>query len=46
MGLMEKIFGDLNVKEVKKIEKIVDKVEALDTTMQALSDAELKAKTV
>ena len=23
MGLMEKIFGDLNAKEVKKIEKIV-----------------------
>ena len=24
MGLMEKIFGDLNAKEVKKVEKIVD----------------------
>ena len=30
MGLMEKIFGDLNEKEVKKIGKIVDQVEALD----------------
>ena len=30
MGLMEKIFGDLNEKEIKKINKIVDKVEALD----------------
>lgn len=45
MGLMEKIFGDLNVKEVKKIGKIVDKVEALDEQMQALTDEELKAKT-
>lgn len=45
MGLMEKIFGDLNVKEVKKIGKIVDKVEALDQQMQALTDEELKAKT-
>ncbi len=45
MGLMEKIFGDLNEKEVKKIEKIVDKVEALDGAMQALSDEELQAKT-
>ena len=38
MGLMEKIFGDLNEKEVKKIGKIVDQVEALDEQMQALSD--------
>ncbi len=45
MGLMEKIFGDLNAKEVKKIEKIADKVEAFDSDMQALSDEELKAKT-
>ncbi|MBN7773007.1 preprotein translocase subunit SecA [Clostridium aminobutyricum] len=45
MGFMEKIFGDLNVKEVKKIEKIVDKVESFDSAMQALSDEELKAKT-
>ena len=45
MGFMEKIFGDLNVKEVKKIEKIVDKIEALDEEMQALSDEELQAKT-
>lgn len=45
MGLMEKIFGDLNTKEVKKIEKIVDKIESYDEAMQALSDEELKAKT-
>ena len=45
MSLMEKIFGDLNAKEVKKIEKIVDKVEALDEQMQAKSDDELRAMT-
>ncbi|MDD4564076.1 MAG: preprotein translocase subunit SecA [Eubacteriales bacterium] len=45
MGLMERIFGDLNVKEVKKVEKIVDKVEAFDNKMQGLSDDKLKAKT-
>ena len=45
MGLLEKIFGDLNTKEIKKIEKIVDKVEALDEQMQALTDAQLQAKT-
>lgn len=45
MSLMEKIFGDLNAKEVKKVEKTVDKIEALDESMQALTDDELKAKT-
>ena len=34
MGLLEKVFGDLNKKEVRKIEKIVDKIEALDEEMQ------------
>lgn len=45
MGFMEKIFGDVNTKEVKKIEKIADKVMALEEEMAALSDDELKAKT-
>lgn len=45
MGFMEKIFGDINAKEVKKIEKIADQVESYDEAMQALSDDELKAKT-
>lgn len=46
MGLMEKIFGDLNVKEIKKIEKIVDRIEAFEEPMQSLTDEELKAKTI
>ncbi len=45
MGLMEKIFGDLNTKEVKKIEKIADSVIALEDQMAALTDDELRAKT-
>ena len=45
MGLMEKIFGDLNTKEVKKIEKIADKVMELDGAMAALTDGELRGKT-
>ncbi len=45
MGFFEKVFGDLNAKEVKKIEKIVSQIEALDEPMQALSDQELKDKT-
>ena len=45
MSLIEKIFGTHSEKELKKINPIVDKIEALDEKMQALSDAELKAKT-
>ena len=45
MSFLEKIFGDLNKKEIKKIEKTVDKIEALDEAMQALSDEELRTKT-
>ena len=42
MGFFDKIFGDWNANEIRKIEKIVAKVEALDESMQALSDDELK----
>lgn len=45
MGLMQKVFGDLNSKEVKKLEKIADQVMALEGQMESLSDEELKAKT-
>ena len=45
MGFLEKIFGDLNTKEVKKVDKIVDQVEAFDETMQGLSDQELRGMT-
>ena len=42
---MEKIFGDLNAKEVKKVAKIADKVEAYDQQMQEMSDQQLRDKT-
>ena len=45
MSLFEKVFGTHSEKELKKIYPIVDKIEALDESMQALSDDELKAKT-
>ena len=45
MGLMEKIFGDLNTKEVKKLEKIADSVIALEDSMSVLTDDELRGKT-
>ncbi|MBQ8151907.1 MAG: preprotein translocase subunit SecA, partial [Firmicutes bacterium] len=45
MGLMEKIFGDLNEKEVKKVAKIADKVMALDEEYQKFTDDQLRGKT-
>ena len=45
MGLMEKILGDMNTKEVKKIEKIADKVMALEEATALLSDDELRGRT-
>lgn len=46
MGLLKKIFGDYSDKEIKRINPIVDKIEALDNEMQGLSDDELRNKTV
>ena len=45
MGLMTKLFGTHSDHELKKIYPIVNKIEALEPSMQALSDEELKAKT-
>ncbi|MDU5107656.1 preprotein translocase subunit SecA [Clostridium sp.] len=45
MGFLEKIFGSYSEREVKKLEKIADKIEELDESMQKLSDDELRAKT-
>ncbi len=45
MGFLEKIFGSYSEREVKKLEKIADKIENLDEAMQKLSDDELRAKT-
>ena len=45
MGLLEKIFGTYSEREVKKLEKIADRIEALESDMEKLSDEGLKAKT-
>ncbi len=45
MSFLTKIFGDPNEKEIRKIEKIADKIESYDEAMQQLSDEELRAKT-
>ena len=45
MGFLEKIFGTYSEREVKKLQLIADKIEALDDSMQSLSDEQLQAKT-
>lgn len=45
MGFIEKIFGTHSENELKRIYPIVDRIEALEPEMEALSDAELKDKT-
>lgn len=46
MGLFEKVFGTPSTKELKKIEPIVDEVMSLEDKYKALSDEELKNKTL
>ena len=45
MGLFNKLFGTYSERELKKIYPIADRVEALEDSVQALSDEELRAKT-
>ena len=45
MKIFQKIFGSYSDREVKRINPIVDKIDALDSKMQSLSDEELRAKT-
>ena len=45
MGFMEKIFGTHSERELKLINKTIDKIESLRPDMQKLSDEELRGKT-
>ncbi len=45
MSLITKIFGSHSEHELKRIYPIVDKIEALEPEMEALSDEDLKTKT-
>ena len=45
MGLMSKLFGTRSEREVKKLEPIVNKIEALSKEYEALSDSQLRDKT-
>lgn len=45
MGVIEKIFGTHSDRELKLVNPIVDKIEALRSDMQGLSDEQLRDKT-
>jgi len=45
-GILKKIFGDPNEKELKQIRVIVDKINGLEKNMESLSSANLAAKTM
>jgi len=44
-GLFSKIFGSSSDRELKRIKPLVDKIEAYEEEMKALSDEELRGKT-
>jgi preprotein translocase subunit SecA len=45
MSLLTKVFGSKNERELKKLQPAVDRINALEPAMQAMSDAELRAQT-
>jgi preprotein translocase subunit SecA len=44
-NLLKKVFGTKNIREVRKLQKIVNKINVLEEGLAALSDADLKAET-
>src|SRR2546421_10135495 len=46
MQLLGKLLGDPNKRDLKVIQPLIDKINALEPAMQKLSDDELAAKTV
>lgn len=45
MNFLTKLFGDESTKVLKRLQKQVDEINALEPSIQALSDEELKAQT-
>ena len=43
-GFLKRFFGDDNEKEIKRMQKTVDKINALESTMQGYSDAKLSTQ--
>lgn len=45
MAILEKLFGNQNAKDIKSIQPLVERINALEPEFEQLTDAELKAKT-
>jgi preprotein translocase subunit SecA len=45
LNLLTKVFGSQNERELKRLQPMVDQINALEPAVQALSDEELKAQT-
>ena len=45
MGILDKLFPSYSEREIKKIKRYVDAINALEPVMEALSDKELRGKT-
>ncbi|MEK0313785.1 preprotein translocase subunit SecA [Cohnella sp. 56] len=45
LGIVKKIFGDANEREVKRLSKTVDEINELESSVKGLSDEQLRAKT-
>ncbi|MFF2483643.1 preprotein translocase subunit SecA [Paenibacillus sp. NPDC058071] len=45
LGLVKKIFGDANEREVKRLTRTVEEINGLESTVSALSDEALRGKT-
>ena len=45
LGLIKKVFGTKNDRDIKRIQEIVDQVNSLESSIKELSDEKLKAKT-
>jgi preprotein translocase subunit SecA len=45
-GVLAKVFGTKHEREIKRMRPVVEAINALEPQMQALSDAELAAKTI
>ncbi len=45
LSLLTKVFGSKNERELKKLQPVVDRINALEPAMQAMSDEELRSQT-
>ncbi|MGE5653306.1 MAG: preprotein translocase subunit SecA, partial [Bacillota bacterium] len=45
LGILKKLMGDPNEREVKKLQPIVEKINSLEPQFKALSDDQLRGKT-